>query len=501
MPPVLQCFDVRKRFGATEALRGVSLDVAAGEVVALVGENGAGKSTLVRCISGELAPDAGEVRINGTLLDQSTPGRAARLGVAVVHQELSYVGPTSVAENLLLSRLPRRAGMPFLLDRRLLYRQAAAALADIAPDIDVRTRMDDLRVGDRQLVEIARAVGSGAGLVLMDEPTAALTAAEVDALFRAVAVLRARGVGVLYISHRLDEIQRVGDRVIVLRDGARVGSHDVAAVSREQIVAEIVGRQLGAFLREHEAETAQTQGPPALTITGLDVAQRLHPLDLTVRRGEIVGLYGLAGSGVEVVAKAIVGAIPAGGSVRVWDHGIVRRTPASCRRAGLAHVPADRRGEGIFPLQSTGTNIAVSAMAARGMATTVTRAYDRRTGRNWAEQLDIRPRDPDIQIGKLSGGNQQKSVFARWLAIRPRAFLLDEPTRGVDVGAKSQMYDLIVDAAQDGAGILVISSELSELITLCARIGVITRGRLVGVYPTTSVDEQRIVDLAIGGQG
>jgi ABC-type sugar transport system ATPase subunit len=333
----------------------------------------------------------------------------------------------------------------------------------------------------------------------MDEPTAALNAGEVDALFSAVAALRSRGVGVLYISHRLDEIQRVGDRVIVLRDGERVGVHDVAAVTREQIVAEIVGRQLGAFRREHRAEAGESGGPPALEISGLSVPDRLQSLDLTVRPGEIVGLYGLAGSGVETVAKAVVGATPGGGTISVSGRTLRRRTPASCRAAGLAHVPADRRGEGIFPLQSVGTNIAVSAMAGRGMATPVTRADDRRAGREWAERLDIRPRDPDIAVGNLSGGNQQKSIFARWLAVRPRAFVLDEPTKGVDVGAKSQMYDLIANVAQDGAGVIVISSELSELVTLCTRIGVITRGRLVGVYPTTSVDEQRLVDLAIGG--
>ncbi|HEX8631128.1 MAG TPA: sugar ABC transporter ATP-binding protein [Catenuloplanes sp.] len=491
---------MRKRFGPTEVLRGVSIEVAAGEVVALVGENGAGKSTFVRCVSGELAADGGEIRINGSRLDQASPGRAAALGVAVVHQELSYVGPTSVAENLLLSRMPRRAGLPFLLDRRRLREQAAELLGGIAPDIDVASRMDDLRVGDRQLVEIARAVGSGASVVLMDEPTAALNAGEVDALFAAVTVLRSRGVGVLYISHRLDEIQRVGDRVVVLRDGERVGVHDVATTSREQIVAEIVGRQLGAFLREHRPEAA-VDSTPILELSGLSVPGRLEPMDLLVRPGEIVGLYGLAGSGVETVAKAIVGAVPSGGTLAVAGQALSRRTPASCRRAGIAHVPADRRGEGIFALQSVGTNIAMSAMAGRGMAAPVTRADDRRAGRDWAERLDIRPPDPDVAVGTLSGGNQQKSIFARWLAVRPKAFVLDEPTRGVDVGAKSQMYDLIADVAENGAGVIVISSELSELMTLCNRIGVITRGRLVGSYPTTSVDEQRIVDLAIGGQG
>lgn len=500
MNPVLQCVDVRKRFGTTEVLRGISLDVAAGEVVALVGENGAGKSTLVRCIGGEHPVDGGEILLQGNRLDQATPGRAGALGVAVVHQELSYVGTTSVAENLLLARLPRRPGLPFLLDRRGLYKQAAALLADIAPDIDVRSRMDDLRVGDRQLVEIARAVGSGAAVVLMDEPTAALTAGEVDALFAAVGVLRTRGVGVLYISHRLDEIQRIGDRVVVLRDGERVGMHDVAAVRREQIVAEIVGRQLGAFRGGPRATEPDPTGAPALGLDGLSVPGRLQPLDLAVQRGEIVGLYGLAGSGVETVAKAVVGAGPAGGVVAVDGRAVARRTPASCRKAGLAHVPADRRGEGIFPILSVGTNIAMSAMAGRPATAVVTRADDRRAGTTWAEKLDIRPRDPDIAVGNLSGGNQQKSIFARWLEVRPRVFILDEPTKGVDVGAKSQMYDLITGVAADGAGVLVISSELSELMTLCHRIGVITRGRLVGVHHTTAVDEQQLVDLAIGGQ-
>ena len=509
MPAALRCDDVQKRFGATHALRGVSLEVAAGEVVALLGENGAGKSTLVRCIGGEVTPDSGEIRVNGVRLEQPTPARAAELGVAVVHQELSYVGPTSVAENLLLARLPRRRGVPFLLDRRELVEQARRLLAPVAPDVDVRARMSDLRVGDRQLVEIARAVGSGASAVLMDEPTAALTAAEVARLFAAVETLRGAGVGILYISHRLDEIQRIGGRVVVLRDGTVVGAHRVGDVSRQELVAKIVGRQLGAFLRTHEPEpepereseraSEPAEVPDAFRVSRLDVPGRLRSVGFGVRSGEILGLYGLAGSGVEVVAKAIVGAVPSSGEVRVAGRRLARRSPAACRKAGLAHVPADRREEGIFPLLSVGTNVGMSAMANRGATTLVSRATDRRVGREWAERLDIRPRDPELPIGALSGGNQQKSVFARWLAVRPRVFVLDEPTKGVDVGAKSQMYELIVRVAEEGAAVVLISSELPELMTLCNRIGVVTRGGLVGTYPTTSVDEQRIVDLAIGG--
>jgi ABC-type sugar transport system ATPase subunit len=483
---VLRCVDVHKRFGATQALRGVSLHVDAGEVVALLGENGAGKSTLVRCVAGEVAPDAGDI----WLAEQS---------VAVVHQELSYVGPTSVAENLLLARLPRHRTFSFLLDRRRLVEQAREMLAPIAPDIDVRARMSDLRVGDRQLVEIARAVGAGAAAVLMDEPTAALTAVEVGKLFAAVAALRGQGVGILYISHRLDEIQRIADRAVVLRDGAVVGTHRVGEVSREELVADIVGRQLGAFLREHQVDQEVDGGRQSLEVTGLTVPGRLRSLDLRVRPGEIVGLYGLAGSGVELVAKAVVGAVPATGEVTVDGRRLKRRTPAACRRAGLAHVPSDRREEGIFPLLSVGTNIAMSTMADRGGAAVVTRASDRDAGRHWAERLDIRPRDPDVPVSALSGGNQQKSIFARWLAIQPRVFVLDEPTKGVDVGAKSQMYELIATVAAQGTGVLVISSELPELMTLCNRIGVVTRGALAGMYPTASVDEQTLVDAAIGG--
>ncbi|MCW6003403.1 sugar ABC transporter ATP-binding protein [Micromonospora sp. CPCC 205371] len=499
MTAVLRCDGVHKRFGATHAVRGVSLHVDRGEVVALLGENGAGKSTLVRCVAGEIVPDEGGVWVNGAHLEQATPARAAQLGVAVVHQELSYVGPTSVAENLLLARLPRRRGAPFLLDRRRLVEQAREALARIAPDIDVRARMADLRVGDRQLVEIARAVGSGAAVVLMDEPTAALTAAEVEKLFTAVASLREHGVGILYISHRLDEIQRIADRAVVLRDGAVVGTQRVGDVSRQELVAQIVGRQIDAFRREHHAEPEVGDGRRSLEVTGLSVPGRLRSLDLAIRPGEILGLYGLAGSGVELVAKALVGAVPSSGEVTVAGRRLSRRTPATCRKAGFAHVPSDRREEGIFPLLPVGTNVAIAALADRGAAAVVTRATDRAAGRRWTQELDIRPRDPDVPVAALSGGNQQKSIFARWLAIEPKVFVLDEPTKGVDVGAKSQMYELIARVAEQGAGVLVISSELPELMSLCSRIGVVTRGELVGTYPTATVDEQRIVDLAIGG--
>ena len=494
----LEARGLRKTFGATQALKGVDLEVACGEVVALVGENGAGKSTLVRIVSGEVAADEGAVGIAGRPLTEPSPGAAAALGVAVIHQELSFVGTMSVAENIFLSRLPTRGPLS-LLDRSRLLGDAREALSRIAPHVDARRKMDELRVGDRQLVEVARAVTSGASLILMDEPTAALNADEVERLFAVVRALKEHDVGVLYISHRLDEIRQVADSVVVLRDGRRVAAHAVGDVSREQLVGEIVGKELRAFLREAPGEELEAEGEVRLELRDVAIPGVLEPVSLSVRARQILGLYGLAGSGVELVAQAVFGALPATGEVLVDGKALRKRSPARCRKAGLALVPADRRFDGLFPLLPVASNIRMTELGERGALAVVTRPQERAAARGWIEKLDVRPPNPDVPISALSGGNQQKSIVARWLVTRPSAFVLDEPTKGIDVGAKSQMYQLIYDLATEGVAVLVISPELPELMSLCSHIGIVTRGRLAGIFPTAAVDEQTVVDIAIGG--
>lgn len=499
----LACQAVVKSFGASHALRGVDVAVDTSEVVAVLGENGAGKSTLVRIIGGEIAPDGGAVSIGGSPLAQHTPSAAAALGVAVIHQELSYVGPMSVAENIMLGRLPTRGrGLVgrFLLDRTEMHRTAAAALAMVGDHIDPQRRMSSLSIGDRQLVEVVRAFASGASLILMDEPTAALGATEVTRLFEAIEVLKAQQVGVLYISHRLDEIQRVADRVVVLRDGRKVAEHAVGDVSRKQLVDEIVGKELVTAMATAEpAAAVDAAARPRLRLRGVEVAGRIRDINLSVSAGEIVGLYGLFGSGLEVLGPAIFGSVEAGGEVLVDEERLGRRDPARCVKAGLAMVPADRRAEGLLPIMSLAANITIAQHAARGPAHLISRRRDWVTANESVRRLDIRPADVGVPIRKLSGGNQQKSIFARWLLTNPKAFVLDEPTRGIDVGARAQMYQLIRGLAADGAAVLIISSDLQELMTLSTILGVVSRGTLVGTFPAAGATEQEIIDLAIGG--
>jgi ABC-type sugar transport system ATPase subunit len=333
----------------------------------------------------------------------------------------------------------------------------------------------------------------------MDEPTAALNAEEVLRLFDVVRSLREHGVGVLYISHRLDELQQVADGVVVLRDGSRVASHRVGDVTRDRLVAEIVGKELGEFLREGVAEEHEAAGEVRLELRNVGVPGFLQPMSFGVRSDQILGLYGLAGSGVEHVAQAIFVGAGATGEVLVEGEPVRRRNPARCRKAGLALVPADRRSEGLFPVLSVAANISITEVGARNALALVTRPQERAIASRWIGELDVRPANPDLAISGLSGGNQQKAIIGRWLVTRPRAFVLDEPTRGIDVGAKSQIYHLISNLAAEGAAVVVVSSDLPELMSLCTHIGVVSRGRLVGIYPRAGVSEERVVDLAIGG--
>ena len=369
---VLRVVQASKSFGATQAVRDVSLEVGPGEVVALVGENGAGKSTLIRLISGELAADSGEVWVGGRSLT-ADPHLARKSGVAVIHQELSYVPTMTVAENLMLARMPRRR-LRWLVDRRRLLSSAAAAIRTIDDTIRLDAQMSDLTVGNRQVVEIARAVGAEPDLLLLDEPTAALDAREVDRLFAVIRSLRAQGIGMIYVSHRLAELELIADRFVVMRDGAVVATHE-EVVDRDRLVGEIVGRQLSARV-PHALAGDTTAGDVGLAVD-LTTDGALRQLTFHARKGQAIGLYGLPGSGVESVARAIVGDISTGGSIQIGNVKLgPRRTPRQCCRAGIAHVPSDRRGEGLFAELPMRTNISIGALAMRSPWRFLTRSAE-----------------------------------------------------------------------------------------------------------------------------
>ena len=482
---------VRKRFGGTVALAGVDLAVRAGEVLAVVGENGAGKSTLMKVLAGVVRPDAGEMWLDGRPYAPRSPRAARAAGVAMIHQELALAAHLSVAENILLAAEPTRAGF---IDRPAMRRLAGAALAslgrdDIAPDRPVAT----LAIADRQVVEIARAVAVGCRVLVLDEPTSSLTREDVRHLETLVKRLRDRGHAILFISHVLEEVRAFADRVTVLRDGATVGGGELAAVSDDAIVEWMVGRRVADLY----PRSPRTSGSELLTLT--DVAGRRLPesASLTLRRGEVLGIAGLVGAGRTELVRAIFGLDPVRrGRVRVA--GLEGAAPPARRWAqGVGMVSEDRKGEGLALALSIADNLTLSRLTGLGPPGFVFSRRQAAAARAWIEPLGIKCRDVAQPVARLSGGNQQKVAVARLLHHDVDLLLLDEPTRGIDVGAKARIYSLIDELARKGRAILLVSSHLPELLGVCDRIAVMRRGRLGPARPVAELDEHVLLQEAI----
>ncbi len=493
---------IEKRFGGAHALRGVDFALRAGEVHALLGENGAGKSTLMNVLSGVVAPDRGEVLVDGMTRRFASPREAQAHGIATIFQELDLVPSLDVAANLFLGREALRAGG--ILDTRRMRREAAAMLRAAEVEIDVAQKVGELAIGQRQLVAIAKALSHATRILIMDEPTAALTATEAERLFAVVRGLRARGVGIVYISHRLEEVPRVADRATVMRDGRVVG--EVAAdASQSDLVRLLVGRKLDELF------------PPRATETGAELLRLRHarfvprrplagwraPADvtLTVRSREIVGLAGIMGAGRTELLSCLCGVAPRGrwrGEVAVAGRPARLATTRAARRAGLAFVTDDRRGGGLMLRQSVGRNLVMSILRHLSPFGLMSRAREADAVQGALRRFDIRPPRGDLPVGNLSGGNQQKVVLAKEILGGPRLLLLDEPTRGVDVGAKAEIYQQLRRLAEDGLGVLVASSELPELVGLCDRVVVMREGRSVAEF-AGHIDEHAVLAEATGG--
>ena len=484
---------VSKRFPGVQALRDVTLDITAGSCHALCGENGAGKSTLGKVLAGIQAADDGRVFVLGREVRFASPRDALAAGVAMVHQELAFCDNLSVAENLCLGSLPTRSGF---VSRDEMERRATALLAETGTVLDVSRRFGELAIGNRQMVQIAAAVGGGARIIVFDEPTSSLSQVEAERLYALIGRLRARGVTCIYVSHRMPEIFMLCDTVSVLRDGALVATRAVAGLTEAELVEMMIGRPLAEYFPEHGPPTL---GDEVLRTDHLACEGHFHDVSLTLRAGEVVGLAGLQGAGRSEVACALFGLVRvSAGEIHIRGTRTRIDNPRQAMRLGIGLVPEDRKKQGLVLSESALHNTSLPTLKRLSRFTWIYRARERLEARGLFDRLRVRTPSLDSVVAGLSGGNQQKVVLAKWLAARPSILILDEPTRGVDVGAKAEIHALIGELAAQGTAILVISSELPEVLTLSERILVLREGRLVGEVPRARATQENVLRLMAG---
>ncbi|HYF55683.1 MAG TPA: sugar ABC transporter ATP-binding protein [Salinarimonas sp.] len=495
---LLRLQGVTKAFGGVQALRGVSFDLRPGEVHALVGENGAGKSTLLKIVTGALRPDAGAIEVGGTAVETHDPGLARARGIAAIYQQPALFPDLTVAENVALGL---EAGGPW---RRVRWSErtarARALLARIGADIDPETTAGQLTLPEQQLVEIARALGRDARILLLDEPTAALPETEARALFRVVDELRRQGVGLVYVSHRLEELFALADRVTVLRDGASVATRPMRELDRAELIRLMVGREVSAVY----PPAAGPAGDVLLELENVGCrASGVRGVSLQVRRGEILGVAGLVGAGRTELARILFGLTPADeGVLRLEGAPIVLRSPADAAARGIAYVPEDRRRHGAVLEMSVAANASLALLRSLSRAGFLDREREARMAEEAVRALSVRTPSIDAAVGTLSGGNQQKVVLARWLATAPKVLVLDEPTQGIDVGAKAEIHRLMRELAGKGMAVVMISSELPEVLGMSDRVAVLRRGTLAGVLAREEATAERVMSLALGqGRG
>lgn len=497
MAHALSVRTLEKSFGGVPVLRDMNFDLEVGSVTALAGENGAGKSTLFKIISGQLAADRGQVIVRGEPLTHINPRTARELGVGIVPQELAPYEDLTVAENLFVGREPTRAG--FILRRRAMIAEASRMLGEFGVEISPDRRMNTLSVALTQIVEIVKATSSGAKVLLLDEPTSSIPDAETERLHDIVRHLRDRGVAMLYTTHRMAEIQAIADRVIVLRDGGLVLDEPAASLTPEKIVTSMIGRELDQLF----PKTGQPTEEVALKVSGLRRGRTSAPIDFEVRRGEILGIGGLVGAGRSGALRAIYGADRAAdGAIHVGSHQLHRQRAFSSIRAGLAFVPEDRKGAGLVLSRSILDNFTLPHLAAYAVAGVIRGRARRRTGEELADKVQLKFRSLNQLAETLSGGNQQKIVIGRWLSQTPAVLLLDEPTRGVDVGARGEIYRIISDLAAAGMGVVLVSSDMPELIGMSHRVCVMRDGVITGELSRAQLDspeaQSTIFHLASG---
>lgn len=493
--PLLEVREVTKRFPGVVALCEVSLTLGRGEVLAVVGENGAGKSTLMKILAGEQQADSGLILLDGKPVAIASVNEATALGIALIHQELNLADNLDVAGNVFLGREMHRLG---IADRNRMAMQTRALLERLGLDCSPEATVSDLPIGKQQMVEIAKALSANARILIMDEPTSSLTETEAERLFAVIADLRTQGVSIIYISHRLREVTRIADRVVVLRDGSNAGELTGTDITHENMVRLMVGRDISQFY----GRTSHRTSRPVLQVEGLRLQSMPGPpLSLSVCAGEVVGVAGLVGAGRTELARAIFGIDPvSAGIVRVGDSVLRGHSPFQAIRAGLALVPEDRKSQGLILEMAVRENVTLAGLRRWQRAGLIRTAIEIEFAKRMVRELGIRTPSIEQEAQYLSGGNQQKVVLAKWLVLQPKALVLDEPTRGVDVGAKEEIYRLIERLSASGVATLMISSEMQELIGVCDRVVVMHEGRIAGELQGAAVTEEAIMSLATGGR-
>ncbi|HEX9106985.1 MAG TPA: sugar ABC transporter ATP-binding protein [Longimicrobiales bacterium] len=492
--PLLLARDIAKAYAGVRALRGVSFELRGGEVHALIGENGAGKSTFIKIVTGAIQPDAGRIELNGEPIVHSSPRAAKQRGIVAIYQQPALFPELSVAENIAIGYEP--GGLWSRVDWRRRRQRALELLARVGARIEPERDAAELSMPQQQLVEIARALGADARVLILDEPTASLSEGDTRNLFRVLRELRAQGVGIIYISHRLEELPQIADRVTVLRDGRTIDTKAMADVSRDELIRMMVGRELSAVFPKREV----AQGEPVLELRGLGSSVAgVHDVDLEVRAGEIVGLAGLVGAGRTELARTLFGLTPAdAGEVRLRGTKVRLGSPAQAIARGIAYLPEDRRRHGVILDMAVSANITLASLARLSRPAGLDFRRERELAADCTTRLAIKTPSIFTPVSALSGGNQQKVALSRWLVTRPALLILDEPTQGVDVGAKAEIHALMSELAAQGLAVLMISSELPEILGMSDRIVVMRGGTVVEVLSRAQATQERVLAAALG---
>jgi ribose transport system ATP-binding protein len=494
--PFLRMTGIVKTFPGVKALDGVSFDVRAGEVHALVGENGAGKSTLMKTLAGAYRADGGTIEVDGAAVTIDGPRAAEALGIGMIYQEFNLVPDLRVIDNILLGHEPVRSGF---LDRGAAVRRATSVLAELGIALPLERAARTLSVAQQQMTEIAKALVRRARLIVMDEPTAALTGREIDALFALIEKLKAQGVAFVYISHRLEELPKISDRITVIRDGRTIETRATADLPQDEMIRLMVGRPVGSHFPDLPPVAADA--PAVLAVRGLACASGVHVADVSfaVRAGEIVGLAGLVGAGRTEIVRAIAGAdVPSAGEIAVAGRAVTVRSPHDAITAGIALITEDRKAQGLVLGMGVRENTTLAHLDAFARAGFVSRAAELATTNREIAELRIRTPNAEALVRNLSGGNQQKVVLAKWLIGEANVYLFDEPTRGIDVGAKAEIYALMIALLERGAAIVMVSSELPEVLGMSHRVLVVRGGRIAGEFARADATPDKVIAMAAG---